>query len=116
MESNERLSIILKTLKLKQNEFSESIGTTQATLSRQLKGIHKIDKQVALAIQAVHGISSDWLLYGKGEMFISNKPDNFKYEEDFDAELMEFRLSTLNHSANSAILLDVLLEILLYLR
>ena len=44
---------------------------------------------MALAIQAVHGISSDWLLYGKGEMFISNKPDNFKYEEDFDAELME---------------------------
>ncbi|MCL2154065.1 MAG: transcriptional repressor LexA [Leptospirales bacterium] len=74
MKKNERLHIILKTLNLTQIDFAESIGTTQPTLSRQLKDIHKIDKQVALAIQAVHNISAEWILTGKGEMFLPTSP------------------------------------------
>lgn len=76
MNANERLNVVLQSLGLKQKDFAESIGTTQATLSRQLKGVHKIDKQVALAIEAVHGVSSIWLLIGEGEMFTSSLKEN----------------------------------------
>jgi transcriptional regulator with XRE-family HTH domain len=68
---SDRLRKVIDFFNLTQADFAESIGTTPATLSRQLKGVHKIDKQVALAIQAVHGISAAWLLAGEGEMFTS---------------------------------------------
>lgn len=72
----DRLKKILKYSGLTQREFAESIGTTQATLSRQLSGTHKIDKQVALSIQAVYGVNPIWLLTGEGEMFLSRKSAN----------------------------------------
>jgi transcriptional regulator with XRE-family HTH domain len=75
MTINERLQIIVSNLGLTQAEFASSIGTTQATLSRQLKGVHKIDKQVALAIQAVHRIDHNWLLTGEGEMFLPTEQE-----------------------------------------
>jgi len=87
MNSNERLNLVLKTLGLNQTDFAESIGSTQSTLSKQLKGVHKIDKQVALAVQAVHGVSAAWLLTGEGEMFL-DKSSLCKGEE-FDRETME---------------------------
>jgi len=73
MTSADRLKQVLEIAKLNQQQFADSIGTTQATLSRQLKGIHKIDKQAALAIQAVHNINAAWVLTGKGEMFLPGK-------------------------------------------
>ena len=73
MEPKERLKQIMTELRVKQVAFAEAIGTTQATLSRQLSGTHKIDRQAALAIQAVYGASAEWLLTGEGEMFLDGR-------------------------------------------
>lgn len=72
----DRLKKILEYSGLTQREFAESIGTTQATLSRQLSGTHKIDKQVALSIQAVYGVNPIWLLTGEGEMLLRKSAGN----------------------------------------
>jgi plasmid maintenance system antidote protein VapI len=76
MSISERLRNVMNSVQKNQKEFAELIGTTQATLSRQLNGAHKIDKQVALSIQAVFGIDSNWLLTGEGDMFLSDKKSN----------------------------------------
>ena len=72
MNISERLNKIIKSLGLTQSDFAESIGIKQPTLSKQLKGLHKIDKQEALAIKAVYNVDPNWLLTGEGEMFITH--------------------------------------------
>ena len=89
MDVHERLKAVIEELGLVQKNFAESIGTTQATLSRQLKGIHKIDKQAALAIQSVHGVSATWLLTGEGEMFLDGSSVSSVKGEELDRETME---------------------------
>lgn len=74
---NDRLRFIIEYYKTTQADFAESIGTTPATLSRQLKGLHKIDKQVALSVQAVYRINCNWLLSGEGDMFLSDSDEIF---------------------------------------
>lgn len=71
MDISDRLRAILNNSGLSQSEFADKIGTTQATLSRQLNNKHKIDKQVALAIKAEFGVNPNWLLTGEGDMFLS---------------------------------------------
>lgn len=66
MDAANRLKEVLNESGLNQTGFAESIGSTQATLSRQLNGKHKIDRQVALSIKAVYDINPEWLLYGNG--------------------------------------------------
>lgn len=88
MDVIKRLDAVLKYFGLNQTDFAESIGVSQSTLSKQLKGVHKIDKQAALAIQAVYGVSSKWLLSGEGEMFVAGSQDSAPAAE-FDEELME---------------------------
>lgn len=65
-----RLNIIINNSGLNQTEFANSIGTTQATISRYLNGSRKIDKTTALLIEKIYKFSSNWLLTGEGEMFI----------------------------------------------
>lgn len=71
---SERLQSILVILNMTQAEFAKSLGITQAAISRQLNGNRKIDNPTILAIQAIHGISSDWLITGEGEMFLRDIP------------------------------------------
>jgi transcriptional regulator with XRE-family HTH domain len=71
---SERLRNVILALGMNQADFANSIGTTPATLSRQINGVHRVDKQAALAIQAVHNISAEWLLTGEGEMFLEARP------------------------------------------
>lgn len=47
----EKLRKYLKSNKLKQNEFAESIGATTSTISRVLNGEHLPDLKLAVTIQ-----------------------------------------------------------------
>ncbi len=88
MNSIDRLRKVIESNNKTQAEFAESIGTTAATLSRQLNRVSKIDKQVALSIQAVYGINHEWLLTGSGSMFIDSIP-----EISTEAEMQEYKIS-----------------------
>lgn len=78
----ERLRLILSSLGISQKDFAERIGITPSGLSDVLNGRTKgITKTIALSIQAVYSVNSEWLLNGNGSMFLSedSKP-SFAYE------------------------------------
>ena len=86
----ERLSQVIKELKITQNEFAESIGVTQSALSRWISGQRPIDKTVIFAIEAVFGVSSAWLSEGTGKMFDKQRKDE-KLPVDFKKIIRDLR-------------------------
>lgn len=65
----ERLRQVIDYTGLTQKDFAASVGLTAASISDIFHGrVKTISPTLAIAIQAVHGINADWLLYGTGEM------------------------------------------------
>lgn len=65
----ERLKELRKGLKLQQSEFGAAIGTHTQTVSRYERGEIAPGVEVLIKMHDVYGVSLDWLLNGKGEMF-----------------------------------------------
>jgi len=105
MKIEERFLKVIKSSGLKQYDFAETIGTTQATISRYLSGKRKIDLQIALLLKYVHGINPNWLLTGEGDMFVQPEQKgnvgvsggNVKFG---DGKIINFGGNVTYHSSN----------------
>lgn len=71
----DRLKTVTKQLELSRNDLSEALDVSLPSLSMYFSGRVKVRPVVALAMQAVYGISANWLLSGKGPTFIKNNGD-----------------------------------------
>lgn len=57
------------------NKFAAALGIRQTTLNDQINGKSKISAAALLALLDVHPeISAEWLLRGKGEMYLYDTP------------------------------------------
>ncbi|WP_050553471.1 MULTISPECIES: helix-turn-helix transcriptional regulator [unclassified Leptospira] len=83
-----RLSEAISVLGINQTEFADSIGSSQQTISRWISGKLTITRIDALAVEAVHKISHQWLLNGKGQMF--DLPESQKTDITSLSKMTEF--------------------------
>ena len=68
-EIGARLKLYRETLKLNQKEFASKLGIKQESLSRYESGNQSIPDEIKLKLS--EDISIDWLITGKGEMFVN---------------------------------------------
>lgn len=82
-----RLKLYRETLKLNQKEFASKLGIKQESLSRYESGNQSIPDEIKLKLS--EDISIDWLITGKGEMFIESSntqaPAYLKNEKNANA-------------------------------
>lgn len=84
IEVTNRIKIAINFLKesrgLNQNQIALKLRTTPGTVTRLLNGENSLAESMALVFEYVFGISSNWLLFEKGEMlmpprYLENKED-----------------------------------------
>jgi len=71
---NERLEQIRKHFELTKKEFAEKLGITQQAYINYAKGKRDIPSNILLKVNRMFNISTDWLLTGRGEMFLKDEP------------------------------------------
>jgi transcriptional regulator with XRE-family HTH domain len=64
----ERFRAIRKSLRLEQTELAKDMGISQAIISQYEKGMTEIPLSALEYFKKKHGISSDWVIFGIGEM------------------------------------------------
>lgn len=103
MEIKDRIRMIIEREKVPPRVFAETIGVQQSTLSHILNDRNKPSLDVIMKVhQKYDYVNLEWLLYGKGEMMVSQEetsssPSNSDYLPSlFDENLI-------NSSKESAI-------------
>ncbi len=67
-----RLKTIRKLLKLNQDIVSQKLQITKQTLSRYENGTRFPDSLFLQKFGSLFKVNANWLLYGKGDMFLEN--------------------------------------------
>ncbi len=70
---NEKLELIRTNVYLNKQEFCKKLNITYQTYQNYLKG-RDISTDVAIKLNNIFNININWLLTGKGDMFITNEP------------------------------------------
>lgn len=68
---NKRLRELRKFLKLSGEKFGERLGVKKNTISQLETGTNGISEQMIVSICREYNVNRDWLVEGKGEMFVS---------------------------------------------
>lgn len=85
-----RIRYVRQYLDLTQEQFSERLGITAAHISRVEHGIGNFSIALVRLISKVYLINEEWILTGKGEMFISQCVNEKSAEyEQFIKELAD---------------------------
>jgi transcriptional regulator with XRE-family HTH domain len=82
MTSAQRLKKIRKTLNHTQVTFSEHLGINQGSYSSIENGKTNFSGQIKRALEREFNVNIDWLLYGKGKMFLETEEQQFLDESD----------------------------------
>ena len=78
MEIKDRIRMIMEREKVPPRVFAETIGVQQSTLSHILNGRNKPSLDVIMKVhQKYDYVNLEWLLYGKGEMVVSEEETSF---------------------------------------
>ena len=78
MEIKDRIRMIMEREKVPPRVFAETIGVQQSTLSHILNGRNKPSLEVVMKVhQKYDYVNLEWLLYGKGEMMVSEEETSF---------------------------------------
>ncbi len=72
-DSIARLKFIRKKMKITQKKLAISIGLKRDHITSLESGKVKFSILHALALEHVHGINKDWLLYGSGDYFVKKQ-------------------------------------------
>ena len=76
MDLLDRLKAVVSYSNLSDRAFALKCGLKQPTLDKQLKGLRSVSIETIIAVgQRFSEISSDWLLYGVGEMLRSESKE-----------------------------------------
>jgi transcriptional regulator with XRE-family HTH domain len=81
MKENERIKTVREVLKFTQQEFADRLGVSKQYLSKVENGGTDLSKDRIMMISQMFGISTDWLLFERGGLFIH---ENEKLDELFN--------------------------------
>ena len=107
LEQCERFKELRKTLKLKQGDLAQSLAISQGHTSDIENGRKAVSDRIIEILVLKYNVNSEWLRYGKGEMFkkmnrkeeISNfAVELFREEEDSFKSRLVSVLASLNES------------------
>ena len=103
MEIKDRIRMIMEREKVPPKVFAKTIGVQQSTLSHILNGRNKPSLEVVMKVhQKYDYVNLEWLLYGKGEMMVSEEETSFSSSNsDYLPSLFDENL--INSSKESAI-------------
>lgn len=99
MELKDRIQLILHEQHMKQKDLAAAIKVTESYVSNMLKGKRRnISETLALLIQQLYGYSSQWVLTGEGERYItrSSLPDLSPTKKRLIAEIEKMSESELD--------------------
>lgn len=74
MENN-RLVLLREEIGLNQSEFAKKLNVTSAAISKIEKGKGNLTDRMMNDICREFMVNKEWLLYGKGEMFVDSSMD-----------------------------------------
>ena len=66
-----RVRAVRKSLRLEQTELAKKMGLSQAIISQYEKGLTEIPLSFLEYHKNKHGVSSDWVIFGTGEMNVA---------------------------------------------
>lgn len=80
----QRVGELMDALHLKHRSFSQEIGIPESTLKQQLNGKEGRGRGVQMAVIAAilnkyQSLSAEWLLRGKGKMFLQDHTEDSKF-------------------------------------
>jgi len=79
----DRIKKVMETQHMTQQVFAEFIGIAPASLSSIFTGRTRPTLQVVYAIKnKINNISTDWLMFGTGEMYVSDAPSDSTPPQD----------------------------------
>ena len=81
MKDTHTLELLRKQLDITKKEFASKLGITQNAYTNYINGKRNIPTDLALKIKQMFDIDLDWLLTGKGNMYLS---DNYEDENNED--------------------------------
>ena len=83
MEIKDRIRMIMEREKVPPRVFAETIGVQQSTLSHILNDRNKPSLEVVMKVhQKYDYVNLEWLLYGEGEMMVSEEETSFSSSFD----------------------------------
>ncbi len=82
-EIGRRVRAVRKSLRLEQTELAEKMGVSQAIISQYEKGLTEIPLSFIEYFKKKHRISSDWLIFGIGEMRVAIKRNLDGQQDEF---------------------------------
>ena len=98
-EIGERVRAIRKSLRLEQTKMAKAIGVSQAIISQYENGMTEIPLSFLAYLKKRHGVSSDWLIFGTGEMKAGIK-ENLNGRQDNFLKLIKQTQKTLARVGN----------------
>lgn len=70
----QRVKMIYEIKSTSETQFAKQIGASQKTINQQFKGERSISLDTILQVlSAFEDISAEWLLQGKGDMYVQEK-------------------------------------------
>lgn len=92
----ERIELLLEKQNLTPTRFADTIGLNRSAMSHIISGRNKPSLDVITKIlQCFPSLNSDWLLFGKDPMFVSNEADNVNKGTPGQTSLFESPISTI---------------------
>jgi len=105
-EIGERVRAIRKSLRLEQTKLAKAIGVSQAIISQYENGMTEIPLSFLAYLKKKHGVSSDWLIFGTGEMKAGIK-ENLSGRQDKFLKLIKQTQKTLARVGNDLEMIEV---------
>ena len=74
MDIKDRIKLIMENEQVSSQRFAETLGIQQSTLSHILTNRNQPSLDVIMKIHQIYtDVNIDWLLYGTGDMFVSQE-------------------------------------------
>jgi Predicted transcriptional regulator len=87
IEVGKRITQLIAKLKTNNRRLADSIGIDASFMSKAEKGVVLISPKYVSELQSIHNVNPTWLLYGEGEMFGINVPNEITKNE-FQQQLL----------------------------
>tara|TARA_B100001964_G_C14001163_1_gene495040 strand:- start:276 stop:650 length:375 start_codon:yes stop_codon:yes gene_type:complete len=94
-----RVRAVRKSLRLEQTELAKNMGVSQAIISQYEHGLTEIPLSFLEYLKKKHGVSSDWVIFGTGEMKAAIK-ENLDGRQDIFLKLIKRTQKTLADVGN----------------